>query len=498
MNQTTAAALRRFIALLMIIALGLILSIIGYRLLVQPRIVVLAPAGSTITITSLEQTGYIQNIKAASLSTSIPVDAGSYIVDIDTGTGRQVQYANAGFFRGTKVQADVKQPLSVHIASQQVAYDAVPNGHMLTYLDTTKRSIMQLDDKGDLRQLDGVAQNIPGYTGAQAIGPIGDNQAVVLSNSKLYILRNGRLTALDTTGFPTSIASIALGTSQSQTSFVIGINQTLYWYTSSEAKPQKIIELQKRFDRLAVGGHMIIAYSTRMPDAQEDIKASYATTYAIDPLLIDGNSKGQQILADGPIVTASISPDGAYATLESRSASHTIIYRLSQRSKAYTVENPDITTPQWMDATHFVYGKDSAVWKFDVSTQSADAIGIFPSGYQPTSIVYDAVNKQYFVTTYPGSSAATVFRLSSTPVDSSASTAASLAAGDQANSLFHLAYVDITKPTLRITTSVVLNNPTSASFRKATLDSRQAALAYLRSNDIDPGKLTIVYDPANP
>ena len=496
MDRGISQAVRRFIALLLAVAVCFVVIVFLYQAFVQPRIIVTAPKGSRITITDLEHAGSVRSVTATTSSTTIGVSGGTYAVSVDTGSGRQLVYTTAGLFHAATIQVNVPTSLAVHIVSKQTAYNAVVGTHSLTYLDTTKRAIIQLSDTGTARQLGAVAQNIPGYTGAQAFAPIAGNKAIVLTNSKLYVLQSGKLVALDTLGFPASITSITLGTNRGQSSFAIGVNQTIYWYSSPDAKPRKVVELKKRFDQLAVGGSSIVAYSTRMPDAREDIKASYATLYAIDPLLIDATSGKQQAIASGPVTDASVSPDGAYATIESRNETSTALYDLSQRSQMYTIENPELTTPSWLDSTHFVYGKGSAVWMFDVPAHTAYATGILPDGYQPTSITYDAADKEYFVTTYPSTGNATIFRLSAKPASKDATSAANLATIGQANTLFSLAYVDITKPTLRITTNVILNNPSRAAFNAATVRSRQAALDYLRASGIDSDKLTIVYDPA--
>ena len=496
MDRATSQALRRFIALLLAVAACCMIAIFLYRVFIQPRIVVTTITGSSITVTDLEHTGSVRRVTANAPVMTISVVSSSYAVAIDTGTGRQVVYVSAGLFRPVDIRADIPAPLVTHIVTRQTAYNATIDGSGLAYLDTTKRAVIQLSDTGAVRQLDAVAQNIPGYTGAQALKPIAGNRAIVLTNSKLYVLQAGKLKALDTLGFPASVTSIILGTNQAQASFAVGVNQTIYWYSSADAKPRKVVELKKRFDQLAVGGSSVIAYSTRMPDAREDIKASYATLYAIDPLLIDTANGKQQAIANGPVTDASVSPDGAYATIESRGGANTGLYDLSRRSQAYTVENPEVTTPVWLDPTHFVYGKASAVWVFDVPTRAAHAVGLLPEGYEPTSITYDPADKEYFVTTYPSAGSATIFRLSATPASRDAISASNLATTGQASTLFSLVYVDITKPTLRITTNVILNNPSRAAFNAATVRSRQAALDYLRASGVDPNKLTITYDPA--
>src|SRR6185437_7009596 len=144
---------------------------------------------------------------------------------------------------------------------------------------------------------------------AQGIYPIANNRAIVLTNSNLYVLQNNRLTPIDMAGLPSASSPIMVGTNPTQESFVAAINQTLYYYSTPSATPQKLLDLDKRFDQVAYGGDKAIVYSTRMPLTKDNIRSAYGS-YAIDPIVIDTTAKTQKVLTGGPAVSVSLSPDG--------------------------------------------------------------------------------------------------------------------------------------------------------------------------------------------
>ena len=478
----------------------LILAFVTY-LLMRPRVTVVAPSGSTIAITNLQSGDETAQETTEHNSTTIAVPSGSYAVTVINNQSKETFYVSLATFQDKKLSFSNTPELHTAIVARQIAYQVIRQGKAIVYLDTTGRAIERMDENGNRAALDStntissLQLREPGQ--AQILRVVAGNSAVAFTNGVLYSVQNGRLRPLDTSGMSSDRSTVTIATNPSQTEFVVGIGQTLYWYNSVSAKPQKVMTLSKQFDQLAFGGSKVIAYSTRMPNAVEDIRYAYSL-YAVNPLIVDISKKTESTFTQGAIVDASISPDGMYATVRQQGSDTTGIYSLSDNQKLYDMESPDTTTPNWLDGTHFTYGKDADVWSADVSARTVLALGTLPNGQQPTSVTYDAADKIYYVTAYTDSNTAAIYKLSPNTVSNNAALAATLDVANQTTPDFLFSYIDITRPTLRIVTNVLSNNPSETSYRTGTFQSRQAALSYLKKSLINTDGLIIVYDPANP
>lgn len=479
------------------ILVSIIAIFIIHQTVVRPHVTIVAAPGSAVAITRISDGQLVATQKTSDPSTTIALDTGVYSVTVDSGTGKWLTQVTAELFHNQKLQDPKVAKLTAATVVRHVAYNPVAGSTSLSFLNTSKRTIESIDQNGTLSELDttrSAAMIDDNNTGpAQSLHIISNNRAIAVSENKLYLLQDGKLSPLNMDGLPTDINQILVATSPTEGSFAVAVNKILYWYASPEGTAQQVLTFSKIVDQIAYGGNTVIAYSTRMPLAKEDIKSAYSQ-YAVDPLVINISSKTQKTLTNGPVIDASISPDGNYATLELQGASQTMLYDMGQHAPLYNIPNPDVTTPTWTDNTHFVYGRKADIWSFDVTNQTGITIGTLPDDMQPTSITFGG--NDYYVTTYNSEDSATVFRLSKTPVDHNAERAASLDAAAQDNPLFNITYINISRPTLYIPTNVISNNPTQAAFNTLTLQSRQAALDYVYHNQVDPTKLTIVYDPA--
>jgi len=187
-------------------------------------------------------------------------------------------------------------------------------------------------------------------------------------------------------------------------------NQTLYYYSSISAEPENIVTLSKSVDRLAIGGHNVMAYSTQMPDAMEDIASAYSA-YAIDPILINESTKAQHIFANGPIADASLSPDGKWATIMPRGSSKTNIYTVETGTRAYQIFNPAYALAWTSDST-FAYSVGQSLWLFDVNGKSGHIEGKIGQGSEITSLSYTA-GQGYFTAAYDGPDQAYIYYIPS-------------------------------------------------------------------------------------
>ena len=480
-----------------VIVVGVCVAI--YKLFVEPKITVSAPTGSTVIVTLLSNGSTVATKKVTGNQLTIAVGSDMYSVRVSSAKqGKQVFYVTTRMLQNQHVTLSARPEFAATTVARQVAYDAVPAPGTIDYLDTTKRIIGQLAPDGTRTALDTtkpVSTLSSDNTGAAAgIHIIKGNAAIIFTNNQLFVLSNGRLAPLNTTGFPDQLTRIVIGTNPSQSSFTIGANETIFWYSTPDAAPKRLLTLDKKFDQLAYGGTKILAYSTRMPNALENIKYAYSG-YAVDPILIDTTTTAQTTFTSGPVANATLSPEGTLATIELQNGMYTKLYDVANKVVRADIESPDTTTPAWIDNTHFLYGKLGSVWQYDTTTGNAFSIGTLPSDTQPTSITFDTTTDSYLVTGYDSEDTAAIYRLAASS-DPNGERAAALDTAQQSNSQFSFTYTNISHPTLVITTSVLDPNPTLATFTALTLQSRQAALDTMKSHGVNPTGLTILYDPA--
>ena len=499
MDTNGSAVYRKLLVPALITIVVLVAAVSAYIFFFQARITITAPVGSTITVSRVIDDVQVAQKKTTDTTTTIALSSADYAVTIgNSNTSKQLFYVSTRIFHDTKLIFNAESELHTITVAKRPAYNVVVQGDAISYLDTTRRAIVNITNDGvvsvlgDTALFGSLTSDNPGT--AQGMYPIANGQAIILSDGKLYVLQNNQLIPLNVTGLPNTSSPFMVGTNPTQKSFVIAINQALYYYSSPNAMPQKIVNLNKRINEVAYGGNKVIAYSTRMPLAKEDIKSAYSS-YAIDPIIVDIAAKTQKVLTNGPIVDASVAPDGQHATIEPQSEPYTTIYDIGQNTPPYTILSPDTTTPAWLDNTHFVYGKGSDIWKFDTINRIGIAVGTVPNSQQPTSVTYNSDSGKYYVTTYATDTNATIFSLSSEIPDLNSEKAANLDTTSQTSDLFTLNYVDISQPTIHVLTNIISNNPSPTTYKTLTLQSRQAALEYIKSKGVDPDKLTITYDP---
>lgn len=406
------AALRIALTAAAIGGLVLLVCFLGYRFVAQPQITVTAPNGSIVRLIDMRTGLQVSQTTVDGSPVTLYAGVGNYKVAVANKDDGQAFYTRTALLKRVSLRFAPPRQLTPTLVAHQVAYDPLEDAGRLDYLNTSAQAIEQLSGN-TVTALDSFGSTAPRNDGtsAQVMKVIAGNRAIVLTHYNLYVLQKGHLDALRTDGFPDTINSVVIGTNPGQESFAVLVNGTLYWYRSPSAQPQIVATLTKRADQLAVGGNQAIAYSTRMPDAKQDIRYAYSPTYAVDPILISLTSGSQRTLGQGPITDASISPDGQYATLEQRGGSHTDIVRLADNVTLQAVDNADTLTPIWISSTRYAYGKDSSVYVFDINTQSASIIATLPRDQLITSITYNADEQRYIVSTYPSEQGAAIYQL---------------------------------------------------------------------------------------
>lgn len=410
--RVIALVLRIMLAALVVGGGVLLLGFLSYKFVLQPQVTIMAPAGSSLSVIDMQSGSKVTQTTINGSAATLGMGIGSYQVSIENDSGRQVFYVKTAWLKRVSLRFALPAQLTPTKLANQVAYNAIGDSGSLAYLNTSSETIEQLTD-GTKTMLDGMGSNAPRdpASAAQALKVIAGNRAIVLTHSKLYVLQDGRLDPLRTDGFPDSISSLAIGTNPSQESFAVLANNALYWYQSPSAQPQQIAKLGKQADQLAIGGDQIIAYSTRMPNAKQNIRYAYAATYAIDPVIISVTSGSQHTVGTGPIADASISPDGQYATIEQRGSAFTDVVRLSDGARVQGVENADTLSPVWISNTRYVYGKGSSILAFDLETLSAASVATLPRGQLITSVTYNSQKQRYLVTTYLDDQEAAIYQL---------------------------------------------------------------------------------------
>lgn len=413
MNTALSSLLRKLFAVVVAVALLGGAAFAAFIFVVQPSFTVSAPAGSTVTISHASSGEQVGQATVSNAPATFRIPAGDYQILVDAGAaGKEQFYAVAKPLQKQHYDFDAPTQLHATEVAKGAAYNVIDSNGTLSYLNTAKRIIESLSPSGTFAALDSSApvssfsSDNPGD--ARAMHLIAQNAAIVSSGGSLFVLRNNRLAPVNMSGIPDSAITLYIATNPTELSFVVAADQTLYYYSSPEAAPQKVLDLSKHIDQLAYGGGKVVAYSTRMPVAKEDIAYAYSD-YAVDPLLIDLGTKTQQVLMRGPLAGASISPDGRYATLEGRLAAYTTLYDLSAAHAVYTTMNPD-TAPLWLDGSHYVYAEGSDIWKADVSSQSTTTISSLPDGALPTSVSPSEGNT-YYVTVYSNATDTGIFHL---------------------------------------------------------------------------------------
>lgn len=402
---SSSPQLRRTLLITFIVILLLVIAgFFGYRYVIMPRISVSAPVGSHLSITRTSDNATVANQTSTAATTTFWAGNGGYKVLMTQGSAKQVTYVTLAAFQEKKLTFAPPSQASGQRVTQQSAYDVLPADGGLTYYNPLQRSIQQFANG---------QTTVVQATAPQAMGLISKSQAIVEYNKAFYVLSNQQLTPISTVGLPpvSEWRTVILGSSPAQDSFVIAINQTLYWYKDTTAAPQKITTLTKAFDQIAVGGDRAIAYSTRMPTATSDISAHY-TNFQIDPLLVDLKTKSEQTLTTGPLADATISPAGTYATISKELGSRTTIYDLTTRAALNDVANSRGFSPLWTDDTHYLFGDtDSTIWSMDVPGASAHTIGRIGTGQQITSLTVGTTPGSYYATVYNSQTDASIYSL---------------------------------------------------------------------------------------
>ncbi|MGH7196918.1 MAG: hypothetical protein ACREGJ_04110 [Candidatus Saccharimonadales bacterium] len=433
----------------------------------------------TVTIATLDGKTVVEGAQS-----SYKLAPGTYRVTLKSDKFGTSKHVTVSPLSSQKVQLGTTQKLYTDVAANSALYGAIVSGDVLVGFDPLTESLKRVDQASQERayeELTRVTAYQP-YRAGQAIVGTGDRLAVVTSGG----LQNLNLEGISVEGGDENKFIVA--TNPQQESFVVAYKQDVFLYENVSSKPKKIYTAKKQFDSLVFGGSTIGLYATALPYSKEDLRSQF-DNYQIDLLLVDTNSKQEQTVK-GPLTTASLSPDGALATVKERDQ-QAYLFNTQTKEKVTDIDHARVL---WVSNSNFVYALNKALWRYDTNQQSSQQVANLPR--QTASITQDGADG-FYVTTYEKQTRATVYHVTTTKPPAAEDTLANITPYETTNLL--ITYTSITRPTVVIQTRAILNNASQLDrFREDTQALRQQALNYLTSQGVNLDGVAVIYDPADP
>ncbi len=427
---------------------------------------------------------------------------GQYRVVATTGKSGISRLVQVSPLANTEVKVGDTALLHANIALRSPLYGVTPRGkwfigyepttQLMKRYDATGANSMALGSPAEIGQEGNWDTEVPEKLAAYQT--YGDRQALAISYGKIYSIATGAVSEVNQEGLTLNnktLFSYVIGANNVQTSFVIGYGRDVYLYTDANAKAQKAYSNKAQFDQMAYGGDYAILYSTALPNSREDLRASF-TDHQIDPQVVNVKN-GKTYLLHGPITSATISPDGKYATVKPR-GEHAYLYDLVNMKQVTTIDQPDGAAPFWISPTTYIYEKNQQVWRYNTQSQTSDQLANVTSTI--TSFSNDGKGG-YLATYYNSDLDCGVLDITQTALPPAVTPVQQFLpyTGDN----FSIEYSNVNGPTITITTQAILNYEWQRpKYRADTKTYRQQALDYLKSNGVNPADFTIIYDPADP
>jgi hypothetical protein len=481
------------------IALGVLAGItilwLGYVLGVKPTITIQSDEAVVVSVSAAGKTIYTGQDK------SFRLDPGSYIVQVISGQNGVSKQVDVSPFGSATVSVQKSSLLHTSLIAPVNLYQAIPMGSSYFGFDPTDTTIKRVNESGAL-----VSSLIPAISNPEADAtlpnpatdyqPYQHNQAIVVSDGKLYVVGADSTRQLSTTGITIDpkVTDYIVATQPQSAAFVVSYKQDIYWYDDVHSDPKKVYTAKKEFNRLVYGGKTIGLYNTHIPPSKQDLRPLYPD-YQNDLLLVDTGANNKEQTVEGPFSQVTLSPDGTLAIIQQRFV-QPYLYDTAKKQKVTTVDLPLIAGPYWTSNTTYLFSQDANIWQYDTAAKQSTLIGKTPA---PVTAFYKDDSGAITVSAYTSAQSAGIYRLgqASAATQIADKLKAALPYNDDS---INISYTVIGgQPRVLVTTKAPLNSANQIDrYKRDTVQLRQQALNYLISQGIDPATLSITYDPADP
>lgn len=495
--------LRQIIAITTVLIALALLGWAGYEFIYKGSVTISQPGdGLTVSIADSKNT-----IVASGSANSYKLTPGSYTVIAKNNTAGVSAAINVSPLGTTTITMPSEPALAVTQLAKVPMYGAYSSGGTILGLNPQDSRMQRIDNQGNaspVLTLDLLADkqgNAEAELPERIINyqPYGNDQALVASNGLLFAVSKKQVKEISIADIPVDhtdplTPQYIIATKPGSDAFVVAYKQDIYWYQDTSAAPKKIYIAPKKFDSLVYGGNTIGLYYANMPTSTQDLRSTFKD-YQYDLLLIDTANNNSQQTVSGLLNNVTLSPDGALATVQPRDG-QPYLYNLADKKSAGNIDAPLIVGPQWTSNTTYVYGKSTTIWQYN--TQNKQSVLLGEVQYPVTSVRKEGANNSYIVSTYGGDGQAVVYRLGGdTATATKLQSIGSSLPYKTAN--YTITYSNVSGPTILIETFAPLNSASHLQqYQQETLQYRQQALDYLRSNNIDTTGFTITYNPGDP
>lgn len=276
--------------------------------------------------------------------------------------------------------------------------------------------------------------------------------------------------------------NIVIAANPASRQFAIGVNKKIYLFNAGSLTPSRTFQIDSTGYQLAVTNRAVIAYYS--PDAIQN---------GVAGKVFDLTS-GQARIINQPISALTVAPTGdkiAYATQGvSRVADSLLASTLLKLPTRSSVLG-------WEVGNQVLFADGNSVWRYDIAHQAASLLANAPNNGTIVSFNNAATNGAvYFADTVNG--ATQIYGTLNQPPKNAAGLTQLASVLPYSTNNFAIDYSNLTlsRPTVRITTMGILNNPDQLpAYQQQTQQYRQQALDYLKSKNIAAGQYQIIFIP---
>jgi hypothetical protein len=424
---------------------------------------------------------------------------GTYnVVATTTSGGSVAKLFNLGLLQKvTDSVVNAAAPVTPEIMSTVPGLEATLQNSNLTYVDTTDNTLSQSDAAGNVQIV-----IPPGVTDLSTDSPASvtqvsslpnDEKLLITSANYIYVWNGSSLVPLNTDGIDTDNLNqeqILVGSNSLNSDFVVSIGQTVYYYSSVNAQPVQIAQLNTRFNRLVFGGKRFIAFDTTMPYSETtDLAPYYSKQYLVYPVIADLNGHSYQLTQ--PIVNASVSPDGQHIVIQYRQNFVASIYNVgSSLVPSLTTTLLRSSSPVvWDSSSSFVYENEGTLWRYNTTDLQSTAIAA--NILSPPSSITLQNDGTLIYTDLTSTGTGIVYEVptSSTNAQATKTLNQFVLSNLKGTSNYSLSYTNITQPTFVL--SLIVNQGTD-TIAQASQNATQQIDQALSAVGINPANVSVI------